>query len=166
MSNAPQLSRDSRKIYQTVLEMWHVWKALKQEHPNRDHFGYMQRKYSKFVKSRAGTQLFYQVKYNIDNNFEYDFKKLHATLLYKDQINQGKITSEDASAHFEYSMHKKHAYDRYDEEHKQKMDEEYSKRFEGKSDEVSKNLFLDDNVGPAPVEVEVRIKKEEPEKTE
>lgn len=155
----PDLSRDSRKIYQTVLEMWHVWKALKQEYPDRDHFSYMQRKYSKFVKDRVGTQLFYQIKYNIDNRIEYDFNKLHSMLLYKDKIDQGKISNEDASAHFEYSMHKQHTFDKYDEDHKQKMEEEYNRRFEGKSDDVKKNLFFDAESRPKPVEVEVKIRK-------
>ena len=163
MSEVPQLSRESKKIYQTVLEMWHVWKALKQEYPNREHFSYMQRKYKKFVKSKIGTQLFYQIKYNIDNNLDYDMNKLHSMLLYKDKINQGRITSQDASAHFEYSMHKQHAYEQYDDNHKQKMDEEYEKRFEGKSEDISKNLFLDETVRPTPVEVQVRIKKESDE---
>jgi hypothetical protein len=143
--STPELSKESHKIYRTVLEMWHVWKALKQNYPDRNHFEYMQNKYSVFIKDRVGTQLFYQIKYNIDNNLEYEFGKLYAMLLYKDKINQGKISNEDASAHFEYSMHKQHAFEKYDSERQSKMEEEYKKRFEGKSEEVKKNLFLNDD---------------------
>lgn len=137
-----ELSRESRRVYQTVSELWNEWKEMNRQEPGQNHFATVQRKYSKFIKDRIGTQLFYQVKYNIDNNTEYDFNKLHTMLLYKDKITQGKISSEDASAHFEYSMHKKHTFDGYDDVHKQKMEEEYAKRFEGKSDDVKKNLFL------------------------
>lgn len=155
------LSRESQNIYKTVLEMWYVWKALKQEYPDRDHFSYMQRKYAKFIRDRVGTQLFYQVKYNVDNDTEYDLKKLHSMLLYKDKIEQGKISNEDASAHFEYSMHKQFAFSKYDDDHKRRLEEEYAKRFEDKTDEVKQNLFLDSSTQPK-VEVEVKIKTENP----
>jgi len=151
-----ELSRQSKQIYQTVAEIWEVWSALKKKKPDRDHLHFMRQKYSKFIVSKLGTQLFYQVKWFIDNNQQYDLNKLQIMLRYRDRINQGTISNEDASAHFEYAMHKEHAYQNYTDEYKIKMDREYEKRFKNKSADVKRNDFLSEKVDP-PLTVKVQI---------
>lgn len=157
-----ELSEDSKKILKNVREIYHIWVALNERINNNSDGGrernmtYMRQKYDTFISTKLGTQLFFQIKWFIDNNQEYDFDKLVKILMYRDRIQRQEISSEDASAHFEYSMQKKHAYKHYDREHKDKIDEEYQDRFKDKSDKEKQNLFLDPPVAN-PIKVEVKI---------
>ena len=141
-----ELSDDSKKILKTVREIYYIWLALNEKFPNQkreSNMTYIRQKYDSFISTKLGTQLFFQIKWFLDNNQEYDFDKLTKILMYRDRIQRNEISSEDASAHFEYSMQKQHTYKHYDREHKDKIDEEYQERFKNKSEQEKQNLFLE-----------------------
>lgn len=137
-----ELSTESQKIFRTVTEIFHIWKALKEQIPNKDHKIYLKRKYESFVNTKLGIQLFYQIESFIDEGKMYDFDRLHAILVYNDRINKKQIKNEDASAHFEYSMQKEFAFNQYDQDYKEKIEQEYQDRFKNKPEIEKQNLFL------------------------
>jgi hypothetical protein len=153
-----ELSVESQKIFQTVTEIFHIWKALKEQIPNKDHKIYLKRKYESFVNTKLGIQLFYQIESFIDEGKMYDFNRLHAILVYNDRINRKQIKNEDASAHFEYSMQKEFTFNQYEQNYKEKIEQEYQDRFKNKPEIEKQNLFLNKNEHPLKkVEIEVKI---------
>lgn len=158
-----ELSTESQKIFRTVTEIFHIWKALKEQIPNKDHKMYLKRKYESFVSTKLGIQLFYQIESFIEEGKMYEFDRLHAILIYNDRINNKQITNEDASAHFEYSMQKEFAFDQYDTDYIEKIEQEYQNRFKNKLALEKQNLFLNKNEHPMKkdeVEVKINIEKE------
>jgi hypothetical protein len=151
------LSEESKQILKTVREIYYIWVALNASNASTEkNITIIRQKYDTFISTKLGTQLFFQIKWFIDNKEEYDFDKLTKILMYRDRIQRKEISSEDASAHFEYSMQKNHAFKHYDRDHKEKINEEYQDRFKDKSDLEKQNLFFEPPVKNS-VTIEVKI---------